>query len=347
MVTDNTPIRQAQGGPIDTRQRRLRDLRISVTDRCNLRCTYCMPADVFGPDYKFLPRNEILDYEELARLARIFAGAGVTKLRITGGEPLLRRDLAEFVRMCVAIPGIEDVALTTNGLLLTKLAKPLAEAGLHRVTVSLDSLDGETFGQLNGRGVGVKPVLDGIKAAEDAGLGPVKVNMVVHRGVNDKDILPMADYFRGTGRILRYIEFMDVGNSNGWRMDKVVPSREILKLIGERWPLESAEPNYLGEVARRWRYKDGKGEIGLISSVTNTFCGDCTRARLSAKGELYTCLFASKGTDLRAPLREGKTDAELRTIIDTVWNTRDDRYSEIRNENTAGLKKAEMSYLGG
>ncbi|MCB9893261.1 MAG: GTP 3',8-cyclase MoaA [Planctomycetes bacterium] len=339
MVTENTPT--------DTLNRHLRDLRISVTDRCNLRCTYCMPAEVFGPDYKFLPRSEILDYEELARLARVFAQLGVTKLRITGGEPLLRRNLPDFIAMLTRIPGIDDIALTTNGILLPTLAKPLAEAGLNRVTVSLDSLDDKTFGELNGRGTGVKPVLAGIAAAEKAGLGPVKVNMVVQRGVNDKDILPMAEHFRGSGRILRFIEFMDVGTTNGWRMDKVVPSREIQKLIHERWPLESAEPNYRGEVARRWLYKDGQGEVGFISSVTNTFCGDCTRARLSARGELFTCLFAAEGMDLREPLREGKTDAELIELVSARWKARDDRYSEIRNQNTAGIKKAEMSYLGG
>jgi len=338
-VTQNTPV--------DTIKRRLRDLRISVTDRCNLRCTYCMPADVFGPDYKFLPRTEILDYEELARLARISATLGVTKLRITGGEPLLRRDLTDFIGMLRGIPGIEDIALTTNGILLPKMAHDLKAAGLDRVTVSLDSLDDETFGQLNGRGVGVKPVLAGIEAAESAGLGPVKVNMVVQRGVNDKDILPMAEHFRGTGQVLRFIEFMDVGNSNGWLMEKVVPSREIKQMIHERWPLETAEANYPGEVARRWQYTDGQGEIGLISSVTNTFCGDCTRARLSAKGELFTCLFASKGTDLREPLRAGKSDNELRAAIENIWRKREDRYSELRNQNTPGLKKAEMSYLGG
>lgn len=343
MVTQDTPSQEPQ----DTRKRRLRDLRISVTDRCNLRCTYCMPADVFGPDYKFLPRSEILDYEELARLARISATLGVTKLRITGGEPLLRRDLGDFIHMLRDIDGIDDIALTTNGILLPKLAGELKAAGLDRVTVSLDSLDDETFAQLNGRGVGVKPVLAGIKAAEEAGLGPVKVNMVVQRGVNDKDILPMAEHFRGTGRILRFIEFMDVGNSNGWLMEKVVPSREIMNRIQERWPLESAEPNYPGEVARRWRYKDGKGEIGFISSVTNTFCGDCTRARLSARGEFYTCLFASKGADLREPLRADRSDDELRAIVEGIWKKREDRYSEIRNQNTDGIKKAEMSYLGG
>ncbi|MBZ0136785.1 MAG: GTP 3',8-cyclase MoaA [Planctomycetes bacterium] len=344
MVTQNTPIPEPQ----DTRQRRLRDLRISITDRCNLRCTYCMPADVFGPGYKFLPRSEILDYEELARLARISATLGVTKLRITGGEPLLRRDLGDFIRMLRRIDGIEDIALTTNGILLPKLAGELKAAGLDRVTVSLDSLDNETFGQLNGRGVSVKPVLEGIAAAEAAGLGPVKVNMVVQRGVNDKDILPMTEHFRGRPtRILRFIEFMDVGNSNGWRMEKVVPSREIKQMIHERWPVESAEPNYPGEVARRWIFRDGQGEVGFISSVTNTFCGDCTRARLSARGEFYTCLFAANGTDLRRPLRAGQSDDELRALIENIWRKRGDRYSEIRNQNTAGIKKAEMSYLGG
>ncbi|MEZ5993273.1 MAG: GTP 3',8-cyclase MoaA [Planctomycetota bacterium] len=347
MVTNNTPSDATKDGPSDTRNRRLRDLRISVTDRCNLRCTYCMPAEVFGPDYKFLPRSEILDYEELARLARVFAGLGVSKLRITGGEPLLRRDLPDFIRMLRAIPGIDDIALTTNGILLPKMSGSLKQAGLDRVTVSLDSLDDETFGKLNGRGVGVEPVLEGIEAAQQAGLGPVKVNMVVQRGVNNQDILPMAEHFRGTDTVLRFIEFMDVGTTNGWRMDKVVPSREIKQLIDQNWALESAEPNYPGEVARRWRYKDGQGEIGFISSVTNTFCGDCTRARLSARGELYTCLFAEMGTDLRAPIREGKSDAELVELITNVWKRRDDRYSEIRNENTTGIKKAEMSYLGG
>ena len=331
----------------DTRGRRLRDLRISVTDRCNLRCTYCMPADVFGADYKFLPRNEVLDYEELAQLARVFASLGAAKLRITGGEPLLRRNLDGFISMLKRVPGVEDIALTTNGLLLPKLAGPLKLAGLDRVTVSLDSLDDETFGRINGRGVAVKQVLAGIDAAQAAGLGPVKINMVVQRGVNEQDILPMVEHFRGTGHVLRFIEFMDVGTTNGWRMEQVVPSREVHAMIDARWPLESAEPNYPGEVARRWRFKDGQGEIGLISSVTNTFCGDCTRARLSVKGELFTCLFAAKGTDLRAPLRAGASDAELRELIAGVWNQRDDRYSELRNQNTQGLPKAEMSYLGG
>ena len=347
MVTQDTPIRAPQGRPTDTRKRALRDLRISVTDRCNLRCSYCMPAEVFGPDYKFLPRSEILDYEELARIARVSATLGVTKLRITGGEPLLRRDLTDFIRMLREIPGIDDIALTTNGILLPKMAGTLKEAGLDRVTVSLDSMDDKTFAQINGRGVGVKSVLAGIEAAEQAGLGPVKINMVVQRGVNDKDILPMAEHFRGTSRVLRFIEFMDVGNTNGWQMDKVVPSREIQQVIHKRWPLESAEPNYPGEVARRWKYKDGRGEIGFISSVTNTFCGDCTRARLSARGEFYTCLFAGSGTDLREPMRAGQSDDELRAIIENIWKKREDRYSEIRNQNTSGIKKAEMSYLGG
>lgn len=331
----------------DTRDRRLRDLRISVTDRCNLRCTYCMPAEIFGPDYEFLPRDEILDYEELARAARIFARLGVQKLRITGGEPLLRRDLVDFVAMLRKIGGIEDIALTTNGILLPKFAEPLKLAGLDRVTVSLDSLDDDTFGQINGRGVGVNPVLEGIKSAEDAGLGPVKINMVVQRGVNEQDILPMAEHFRGTGHVLRFIEFMDVGTTNGWELKKVVPSREIVQTIHSRWALESLEPQYKGEVARRWRYQDGQGEIGLISSVTNSFCGDCNRARLSARGELFTCLFAATGFDLRDELRSEKPDNEITQTLRDLWEKRDDRYSEIRGEQTKDLPRAEMSYLGG
>lgn len=331
----------------DTRGRRLRDLRISVTDRCNLRCNYCMPADVFGPDYPFLPRKEILDHEEIARIARVFASLGVTKLRLTGGEPLLRRDLDQLITMLRGIPGIEDIALTTNGLLLPAFARKLKDAGLDRVTVSLDSLDDAVFGRMNGKGVGTAPVLKGIDSAIQAGLTPLKLNMVVKRGENDTEIEAMARRWRGTGIIVRFIEFMDVGTKNGWRMDDVVPAREIVQRINARWPLESADPNYQGEVASRWRYKDGQGEVGVISSVTNTFCGDCTRARLSARGELYTCLFAAKGHDIKTPLRAGATDYELQTLVENIWKRRDDRYSEIRNENTVGLPKAEMSYLGG
>jgi len=333
--------------PKDTRNRHLRDLRISVTDRCNLRCSYCMPADVFGPDYKFLPRAEILSYEELTRLARVFAALGVKKLRITGGEPLLRRDLPQLISQLRAIEGIEDIALTTNGLLLPAMARDLKQAGLDRVTISLDSLDDATFGRMNGKGVGVAPVLKAIEAAQQNGFVPVKINMVVQRGVNDHEVEAMAERWRGTGVIARFIEYMDVGTTNGWRMDEVLPAREIVARINARWPLESADPTYPGEVASRWRYADGAGEIGVISSVTNTFCGDCTRARLSARGELFTCLFAGKGHDLRALLRDGSGDEALAAAIHWLWQARDDRYSELRASSSAPLPKAEMSYLGG
>jgi GTP 3',8-cyclase len=332
---------------LDTRRRPLRDLRISVTDKCNLRCGYCMPADVFGPDYKFLPRNEILDYEEMARLARVFARLGVTKLRITGGEPLLRRDLSRLMELLRDVPGIEDIALTTNGLLLPSVARDLKRAGLSRVTVSLDSLDDETFGRINGRGMGVAPVLKGIDAAIEAGLTPLKINMVVKRGENDHEIEAMAERWRGTGVSVRFIEYMDVGTTNGWRMDDVVPAREMLERLKARFPMDSVEPDYPGEVARRWRYADGQGEVGFISSVTNTFCGDCTRARLSARGELFTCLFAAAGHDLKTPLRDWADDEALEALIRDVWARREDRYSELRNSDTPGLTKAEMSYLGG
>jgi GTP 3',8-cyclase len=331
----------------DTLNRPLRDLRISVTDRCNLRCNYCMPAEIFGPDYNFLPRSQILDYEEHARLAGIFTRLGVTKLRITGGEPLLRRDLPDFVSMLRDVQGVEDIALTTNGLLLHTAARDLKRAGLDRVTVSLDSLDDDVFGRMNGLGVKVAPVLKGIDAALDAGLTPVKVNMVVKRGENDHEIEAMAEHWRGTGVTVRYIEYMDVGNTNGWRMDDVVPAREIVERINARWPLESIEPEYPGEVARRWRYADGKGEIGLVSSVTNTFCGDCTRARISARGELFTCLFGASGHDIRGLLKSGASDDEIEAWLRDIWARRDDRYSELRNQKTPGLSKAEMSYLGG
>ncbi len=331
----------------DTLGRHMRDLRISVTDRCNLRCEYCMPADVFGPDHAFLPRREILDYEEIARLARVFAGLGTRKLRITGGEPLLRRDLPDLIALLRAAPGIDDIALTTNGLLLPTFARALKQAGLSRVTVSLDSLDDKVFGRMNGRGIGTAPVLKGIGAALEAGLTPLKINMVVKRGENDAEIEAMAQRWRGSGVVLRFIEYMDVGTTNGWRLDDVVPAREIVARVHARWPLESADPSYKGEVAGRWRYADGQGEIGVISSVTNTFCGDCTRARLSARGELFTCLFAGAGHDLKGPLRAGVSQDDLRALIEGIWRGREDRYSELRNANTAGLPRAEMSYLGG
>ncbi len=334
--------------PLDALGRRLRDLRISVTDRCNFRCTYCMPREVFGRSYRFLPRADLLSFEEIARIAAIFAAAGVRKLRITGGEPLLRRDLDRLVAMLRAIDGIEDIALTTNGSLLPRHAERLAAAGLDRVTVSLDSLDDDVFMRMNDAAYPVAGVLAGIEAAAAAGLAPVKVNMVVKRGLNDGDVVAMAEHFRGSGHVLRFIEYMDVGASNGWRMDEVVPASEIVAAIGERWPLEPLAPAYGGEVAARYRYRDGGGEIGVIASVTQPFCGSCTRARLSAEGRLYTCLFASHGHDLREPLRAGADDEQLAALVTGVWRRRGDRYSEIRGAATARRQgRVEMSHIGG
>jgi cyclic pyranopterin phosphate synthase len=337
--------------PADTLARPIRDLRISVTDRCQFRCTYCMPSEVFGRDYAFLPREQLLTFEELTRVARIFAGLGVRKLRLTGGEPLLRRDLDKLVAMLAGIDGIEDIALTTNGALLASKAAALAAAGLRRVTVSLDSLDDAVFMALNDVGFPVARVLDAIAAAARAGLAPVKVNMVVKRGVNEESILPMAEYFRGSGHVLRFIEYMDVGTTNGWRLDDVVPAAEIIARIGAHWPLEATDPTYSGEVARRYRYRDGAGEIGLIASVTQPFCRGCTRARLSADGQLYTCLFAAAGHDLRGPLRAAATDQMLRDQISSIWTRRTDRYSEHRTRETALAQKpepkVEMSRIGG
>ncbi|MDE3096814.1 MAG: GTP 3',8-cyclase MoaA [Chloroflexota bacterium] len=330
----------------DRRGRELRDLRISVTDRCNFRCRYCMPREVFGPEFRFLPRGEILTFEEIARLAGIFAAHGVRKLRLTGGEPTLRADLPALVRMLAQIPGVE-VALTTNGSLLQHLARPLADAGLTRITVSLDSLDDAVFRRMNDADFPVAEVVAGIEAAEAAGFRPVKINAVVRRGVNDHTALDLARHFKGSGHIVRFIEFMDVGVSNGWRLDDVVPGAEIIARIHAEAPLVPAEPNYTGEVVRRWRYADGSGEIGAITSVTQPFCGGCTRARLSADGQLYTCLFAASGTDLRAPLRAGAADGEIAAIIAGRWARRDDRYSELRSQATAGLPRVEMSYIGG
>ena len=332
---------------LDTMARPVRDLRISVTDRCNFRCTYCMPKEIFNREYEFLARDLLLSFEEIARVAGVFAGFGVGKVRLTGGEPLLRRDLDVLVGELAAIPGIRDLTLTTNGSLLARKAEALAAAGLSRVTVSLDSMDDEVFMAMNDAGVAVSAVLEGIDAAAAAGLNPVKVNMVVKRGVNSDSIVPMAEHFRGTGHILRFIEYMDVGHTNGWRLDDVVPAGEVIAAVNARYPLEPADANYAGEVARRWRYADGAGEIGVIASVTQPFCATCTRARLSAEGSLYTCLFATSGTDLRAPLRAGASDAELGDIIRRVWERRGDRYSEIRSEATVGLPKVEMSYIGG
>ncbi len=335
------------GGPLDTLNRPLRDLRISVTDRCNFRCTYCMPKEVFGRDYQFLPRAEILTFEEITRLARLFVAHGVRKIRVTGGEPLLRNDLEKLIAMLARVDGLEDLTLTTNGSLLKPRIHALTQAGLQRVTVSLDSLDNDVFKAMNDVDFPVERVLEGIEAAAEAGLAPVKVNMVVKKGVNDDSVLDMALYFRGTGAIVRFIEYMDVGSSNGWRLDDVVPAAEIVKTINAEMPLEPIAPDYRGEVAQRYRYKDGSGEIGVVASVTQPFCGDCTRARLSADGKLYTCLFATKGHDFRALLRAGKTDDEVAVFLRSVWKTRDDRYSELRATATPGLPKVEMSYVGG
>jgi GTP 3',8-cyclase len=335
----------------DALTRPLRDLRISVTDRCQFRCTYCMPREVFGRDFAFLPRAELLTFEEIARVARVFAGLGARKLRLTGGEPLLRRDLDRLVAMLARIDGIADIALTTNGALLERKAGALAAAGLRRVTVSLDSLDDAVFMALNDAAFPVARVLDGITAAAGAGLAPVKVNMVVRRGVNEQSIRPMAGHFRHSGHVLRFIEYMDVGTTNGWRLDDVVPAAEIISLIGRQWPLEPVAPGYPGEVARRWRYRDGAGEIGLIASVTQPFCRGCTRARLSADGKLYTCLFAGTGHDLRGPLRAGSSDLALREQISAIWTRRGDRYSEQRASQTTPARqpdpKVEMSRIGG
>ncbi len=329
--------------------RRLRDLRISVTDRCNFRCPYCMPAETFGAGYAFLPRREVLTYEEIARLARLFVSLGARKLRITGGEPLVRADLPRLIEQLAATPGADDLALTTNGHLLERFAAPLARAGLRRVTASLDSHDPEVFRRMSGGFSAPEKVLRGIAAAEAAGLAPLKVNCVVQRGVNEHTLVDLAAYFRGTGHIVRFIEYMDVGTANGWELAQVVPAREIVERISAAFPLEPAEPNYRGEVAKRWRYADGQGEIGVIASVTHPFCGDCTRARLSADGSLVTCLFATKGRDLKTPLRSGASDAELIEIITGVWSRRRDRYSEERSELAAARaeQRIEMFRLGG
>lgn len=329
----------------DTLGRPLRDLRISVTDRCNFRCVYCMPKEVFGNDYQFLERKALLSFEEIVRLARVFKALGVEKIRLTGGEPLVRRKIEQLVAMLAAL-GL-DLTLTTNGSLLAKKAQALKDAGLKRVTVSLDSLDDAVFMRMNDVDFPVTRVLEGIAAAAAAGLAPVKINMVVKRGMNEHSILPMARYFRQSGHILRFIEYMDVGSTNGWRMDDVVTAREIVDTISAAMPLEPADPNYSGEVAARWRYQDGSGEIGVIASVTQAFCRDCTRARISTEGQLYTCLFATSGHDLRDLLRSGASDRDLLDSISAVWSKRADRYSEIRTGHTAKLEKIEMSYIGG
>jgi cyclic pyranopterin phosphate synthase len=332
---------------LDTLGRPLRDLRVSVTDRCNFRCGYCMPREAFGADYAFLPRAEILSFEEIKRVVRASVALGVRKVRLTGGEPLVRRNLEALVAMLATVEGIEDLTLTTNASLLAGRAQALADAGLHRVTVSLDALDDETFMRMNDAGFPVSRVLDGIAAADAAGLGPVKLNAVIRRGINEHAVLDLAEHFRGTGTTVRFIEYMDVGHSNGWRLDDVVPADEIVAAIEARWPLEPVDRDYRGEVARRYRYRDGAGEIGVISSVSQPFCGDCTRARLSADGRLFTCLFATAGHDLRALLRAGATDAALTDALRTIWTGRSDRYSELRSLETVELPKVEMSFIGG
>ena len=331
------PLTDRLGRPLET-------LRVSITDRCNFRCVYCMPKEVFGNTYRFLDRSELLRFEELERVVRVFAGLGVKTVRITGGEPLVRRDLEHLITLLAPLGA--DLTLTTNGALLPQKAQALADAGLRRITVSLDSLDDAQFRALNDVDFPVERVLDGIATASAAGL-PVKVNAVVKRGVNEDQIVPMAARFRELGHTLRFIEYMDVGHTNGWQLADVVPAREIVALLDEEFGVEPVDPGYRGEVARRYRYRDGRGEVGVIASVTQPFCGDCTRARLSAEGRLFTCLFAVRGNDLRAILRSGASDEELEARIHEVWRGRTDRYSELRSQATEGLEKVEMSYIGG
>ena len=331
----------------DQLNRPLRDLRISVIDRCNFRCQYCMPAEIFGPDFAFLPKHELLSYEEIERVAKIFIGLGVEKIRLTGGEPLLRKDLPILVRKLSSIDGLKDIALTTNGVLLPKLSEPLKQAGLKRVNVSLDSLKDKLFGEINGRNVGVKPVLDGIAAAKQAGLG-IKINMVVKKGLNDSEIIPMATFCKENELELRFIEFMDVGSTNGWKMDDVITKKQIYEMIKEHFELEQMTPAYYGEVAKRYRYKGTNVDVGFIASVSESFCSSCTRARLSANGQVYTCLFNGNGHDIRDFMREGHDDEELKNRIANIWSQRTDRYSDLRTEETVkARKKIEMSYIGG
>jgi cyclic pyranopterin phosphate synthase len=348
-------LEKPTGSLSDAFDRPLRDLRISVTDQCNFRCVYCMPREVFGKDYVFLPESSLLTFEEITRIAKIFVAHGVEKIRLTGGEPLVRKNIEKLIEMLSVLKTPDnrdlDLALITNGAALAKKAQALKDAGLKRITVSLDSLDDELFKRMNDANFPASKVLHAIEVAHKVGLDPIKVNMVVKRGMNDQEIVPMARHFKGTPFILRFIEYMDVGNSNGWKMDEVVPTTEVIQRINAELPLEEVPPNYLGETAERWRYADGSGEIGAISSVTRAFCGTCTRVRLSAEGKMYTCLFATGGHDLRALMRDGRTDEEIASVVAYLWRARTDRYSEQRAANTAELnqpkKKIEMSYIGG
>jgi cyclic pyranopterin phosphate synthase len=344
-------LQTPDGRLADRLGRPLRDLRISVTDRCNFRCTYCMPKEVFDKNYSFLPHGDLLTFEEITRLARVFIDHGVEKIRLTGGEPLLRRNIERLVEMLAVLQTRDgrplDITLTTNGSILARKAQSLVDAGLKRVTVSLDALDDAVFKRMNDVDFPVTDVLDGIEAAAAAGLAPIKVNMVVKRGVNDQEIVPLARHFKGSGHILRFIEFMDVGSTNGWRMDDVVPSAQVIERLDAAFGVAPLDPNYVGEVAERWTYRDGSGEVGVISSVTQAFCRDCTRARLSTEGKLYLCLFAQRGYDLRDMLRTGASDAEISTALGRIWQGRGDRYSELRSEETVRARKIEMSYIGG
>ena len=328
--------------------RPLADLRVSVTDRCNFRCTYCMPAEIYGERYQFLPREQVLSYEEIARLVKVFVNLGVSRVRLTGGEPLLRQDLQVLVAMLAGMEGVDDLSLTTNGYLLDNKAQPLKDAGLKRLTISLDTLDDDIFRQMNGRGFGTQRVLDGIRAAEEAGFRNIKINAVVKKGVNDHTVADLARYFKDRGHTVRFIEYMDVGNRNGWQMEHVVPSKELIHRLNEEMPLEPVGKAFLGEVADKYRYLDGQGEVGVISSVTEPFCGDCTRVRLSADGKIYTCLFASEGHDLKTPLRDGASDEDIEAIVGGIWQVRTDRYSEERTALSGSrTEKVEMYHIGG
>ena len=335
----------------DALNRPIRDLRVSVTDRCNFRCIYCMPREIFGPGYKFVPRNDLLKLEEIARITRLFSGHGVRKVRITGGEPMIRRNLERLIEMLRGIDGITDISMTTNASMLTlKRAEALRAAGLNRINISLDAIDEETFQRVNDVDFPVAKVLEGIDNAHVAGFDAVKVNAVIRRGYNEHSILPLAQHFHGTGTVLRFIEFMDVGTTNKWNLEEVIPAAELVEIIGKAMPIEALQPNYQGEVAKRWRYSDGGGEVGFITSVTQSFCGDCSRARLSAVGKVYTCLFAGTGHDLRGMLRAGASDEEISRFIGRIWSQREDRYSELRGQIPVTAETAprvEMSHIGG